>query len=194
MGLNDYLTYTISIIAIVISIIAYFQNRKISKRQLRIGRIEEILEITHILSVNYHYFYDTYSFQKFVLSDLKDENDHKKYLRQLKALTEISNKIDLQNKLSRLYILNNSYLPKEELKDKIGVFIAAYTSLAGITISQPIRKTDLPFTDFPKPWNFLEFTQEIQNKLIEEMKLGYKDNISKINNYEKKFKKRYNLK
>lgn len=193
MEVNDYLTYTISIIAIVISIIAYIQNRKISKRQLRIGRIEEIIEITHILSMNYQFFYDTYNFKELVLSELKEDNDEKKYLKQVKALIEISDKIDLQNKLSRLYVLNNSYLPKKELKDKIGVFIASYTSLAGSTISQPIRKTDLPFNNFPKPWDFLDFTKEIQNELIKEMKLGYNDNISNTNTYEKIFKERFKL-
>ena len=193
MGINDYLTYTISIIAIVISIIAYIQNRKNSKRQLRIGRIEEILEITHILSMNFHYFYDTFSLKEFVLTDLKEEEDEKKYLKQTTALIKISKEIELQNKLSRLYVLHNSYLPKKELKDKIGVFIAVYTSIAASTITQPIRKADLPFSKFPKPWEFLEFTQEIQNDLIKEMKLGYKENISQINSYDNKFKERFNL-
>ncbi|EHQ02133.1 hypothetical protein [Gillisia limnaea] len=193
MEINVYLTYAISIIAIILSIIAYIQNWKIATRQSRIGRIEEILEITHILNMNYNYFYDTYFFKETVLSELKKNEDEEKYLRQIKALTDISNKIDLQKKLSRLYVINNSYLPKKELKDKIGVFIAVYSSLAGSTISEPIRKTDLPFNNFPKPWEFLEFTQEIHNELIREMNLGYNNNISNTNAYEKKFKERYNL-
>lgn len=193
MEINDYITYAISIVAIVISIIAFIQNHKISKRQTRIVRIEEILEIIHILNINYHYFYDTYFFKESNLTHSIENKEEKKYLKQVKALIEISNKINLQNKLSRLHILNNSYLPKKEFKDKIGVIIAVYSSLAASTISEPIRKEDLPFTDFPKPWHFLEFVQEIKNELLKEMNLGYKDNFSNTNTYEKKFRERYNL-
>ena len=55
MGINDYITGGISIIAIVISVIAYLQTSRNEKRQLRIGKLEEMLEITHILMGNYQY-------------------------------------------------------------------------------------------------------------------------------------------
>jgi len=50
MTISDYITGGISIIAIVISIIAYLQNSRIEKRQLRIEKLEEMLEITHTLN------------------------------------------------------------------------------------------------------------------------------------------------
>lgn len=194
MTISDYFTGGISIVAIVISIIAYIQNSRIQKRQLRIEKLEEMLEITHTLMGNYEYFEDTNVFKNQLLSDNKNNDDDKdKYIKQIKELINISENIDLQNKLSRLFVLNNSYLPKKELKEKIGVFITVYSSIARNTIFAPFDKINLPFNEVPKRWEFLDYTQEIQNELIEEMDLGYKNNITNKNTFEKKFKKRYNL-
>ncbi|WP_027127276.1 hypothetical protein [Gelidibacter mesophilus] len=194
MEINDYITGIISIIAIVISIIAYIQNSRSDKRQLRIGKLEEMLEITHILMGNYQYFEDTNFFKTNLISGTKDNAELEKYNQQIKALSQISERIELQDKLTRLFVLNNSYLPKKELKEKIGIFIAVYTSIAENTLSNPNKIIELPFNDFPKRWDFLDFTQEIQNELIEEMDLGYKESIENKNTYEKKFKERYKLK
>lgn len=195
MAISDYITGGISIIAIVISIIAYLQNSRIEKRQLRIEKLEEMLEITHTLKGNYEYFDDTNFFKNELLSDNKNNDIEKeKYIKQVEELIKISENFDLQSKLTRLFVLNNSYLPKKELKEKIGVFITIYTSIARNTISEPFKKIKLPFNEFPKRWEFSDFTQEIQNELIEEMDLGYKDSIDDKNTYEKRFKERYNLK
>jgi hypothetical protein len=193
MEINDYITGIISIIAIVISVIAYLENSRIEKRQLRIEKLEEMLEITHVLIGNYQYFEDTNFFKNDMFSGMKDSTEKEKYNLQIISLSQISESIDLQNKLTRLFVLNNSYLPKKELKEKIGIFIAVYTSIVENTISNPYKIVELPFNDFPKRWDFLDFTQEIQNELIEEMDLGYKDSIENKNTYEKEFKKRYNL-
>ncbi len=192
MEIKDYITGIISLIAIVISVIAFLQNYRIEKRQLRIEKLEEMLEITHILMGNYQYFEDTNIFKNSVISGTKDSSE--KYNRQIKGLSQISESIDLQNKLTRLFVLNNSYLPKKELKEKIGIFIAVYTSIAENTLINPNKIVELPFNDFPKRWDFLDFTQEIQNELIEEMGLGYKNSIDNKNTYEEKFKERYKLK
>lgn len=194
MKINDYVTGIISIIAIVISVIAYIQNSRIEKRQLRIEKLEEMLEITHILMGNYQYFEDTNYFKNDIISGTKNESEKENYLRQVKGLRKISETIDLQNKLTRLFVLNNSYLPKKELKEKIGTFIAVYTSIAENTITHPYKTIKLPFNNFPKRWDFLDFTHEVQNELISEMDLGYKDSIDYKNTYERKFKERYKLK
>jgi|SRR5690554_1849809 len=195
MTLNEYITLGISTVAIVISIIAYLQNSRIEKRQVRIEKLEEMLEITHILMGNYQYFEDTHSFKTHLSSQSENSSkDKERYVRQLKELIQIAESIKLQNMLTRLFVLNNSYLPKKELKEKIGVLITVYTNLAQNTISQQsIPNVTLPFNSFPKKWEFLEFTQEIQNALIEEMDLGYKDSINHENTYDKIFKERYNI-
>lgn len=178
--------------ALILSALAYIQNYKFDKRQLRIGKLEEMLEISHILLGCYQYFQDTAYFKESLLNGKTDEKE--KYDQYVETLKKISHEIDLRKKLTRLFVLNSSYLPKNELNEKIGVFIALYTSIAETTTGVPNKLIKLPFNDFPKPFQFMEFTQEIQNGLIEEMGLGFKQNINNKNSYEKKFKDKYELK
>jgi len=159
---------------------------------LRLEKLEEIIEITHLLVQNYQYFEDSFAFKKGILNKKSDEKE--KYIRQIKALIEISENIKLREKLSRLYVLNSSYLPQNKLKDKIGVFITTYTSISEHTIISPEKKIELIFNNFPKKWEFLEFSNEIENELIQEMNLGYSNNTKYKNDFEKEFKKRYNIK
>ena len=185
----------ISLAAILISALTFYQNLKNHKRQLRISKIEEILEITHLLNGNYKYFEDTQFFKnRLLMTENLDVLEKAKYKAQVDLLIKISEEINLSSKLPRLYILNNSYMPKKELKDKISVLIALYTSIAESTMTHSYENIDLPFVVFPKRWDFSEFIIEIQNELIKEMNLGYKNNISQENKFEDKFKKRYGLK
>ena len=177
-------TISISLVALILSGLALFQNHKYEKRQLRVEKLEEMLEISHILLGCYQYFQDTVYFKESLINGNTKETE--KYKQTLKNLQKIAKEIDLQKKLPRLFVLNNSYLPKKELNEKIGLFIGLYTSIAEATIGSPHKSTKLPFNDFPKPWHFMEFTQEIQNGLIEEMELGFKPNINGPNSYEKK--------
>lgn len=151
-----------------------------------------MIEITHILNGNYQYFEDTFFF-KTGLSNEQSIKKKEKYLQQVNSLMKISEEIDLSKKLSRLYVLNNSYLSKNKLKDKVAVLITLYSSIAENTIGNPIEKLDIVFNNFPKRWDFDEYIQEIQNEIIQEMKLGYKNNMKYNFDYEKEFKERYKL-
>jgi len=171
----DIVIIIISFAAILIAILSYRQNSKFNKRQLRIEKLEEILEIIHVLYANYQYFEDTFMFKQDVLKEDVEKKVKDRYIEQVKELIEITNEIKLRSKLARLFVLNNSYLPKSKLKDKIGVFITVYTSIAESTITQSNKLHYLSFKKFPKSWEFLDFSQEIQN------------------DFEKVFKNRYNL-
>lgn len=59
MEINDYITGAFSLIAIVISIVGYIQKVRKESRELRIEKLEEMLEITYLLNGNYQYFEDT---------------------------------------------------------------------------------------------------------------------------------------
>ena len=194
MEFNNYITFSISAVAIVVSIFAYIQNSRVQKRQLRINKIEEILEITHMLNGNYHYFEES----QFIKSNFSSSRDgfieKEKYKARVKILKNISDELDFSNKLPRLYVLSNSYLSKKRLRDKIGILIAVFTSLLETTLNDPHKTAILPFNKFPKKMEFLEFVKEIQNELIIEMGLGYKNKLSEENLYEEEFRERYNLK
>lgn len=181
--------------AVLVSIVVYFQSSRLNKRQIRIEKIEEMLEITHILKGNYVCFINVITLKDNMkthgLGALYEENI---LVNRLKTLRQLTKEMDLQNKLVRLYILNNSYLPKTKLKDKIGILISLYASIADKTLSTSLEEYSRPFNQFPTALDFNDFTDEIQNELIEEMGLGYKNNIQLKNNpYEKLFKERYKL-
>ena len=197
MTKNELINLLFSTSAFLVSVIVYFQSSKLNRRQLRIEKIEEMLEITHILIAKYEYFINVINLKNSIRNNLVD--DLASLFREnrlpitLQELHQISKEMDLQNKLIRLFILNNSYLPKIELKDKIEVFITLYASIADKTLSTSLKKISYPFKQFPTPLNFSDFTTEIQNELIEEMGLGYKNSIQLKNTYVKRFKERYKL-
>lgn len=187
------ITITLSLIAIIVSIISYFQNSTNQKRELRLEKLEQIIEILHALNLNYQYFEDTYLMKIDFLNNNLSAEKKTLYNKQINELIKISKEIDLRKKLARLYVLNNSYLPKNNLQDKISVYISVYTSIGEHTLIKPFNKIEVPFNKFPKPWDILDFTEQILKELIKEMNLGYKNNINYNHSYEKEFKQKYNL-
>ena len=189
----DIITIILSSSAIVVAALSYFQASNNHKRELRIEKLEQIIEILHTLNGNYQYFEDTYFYKTRYLFDDLDTTETELYTKQVIALIKTSEDIDLRNKLSKLYVLNNSYLPQDLLQDKISVFISVYTSIAENTISKPFDKLQLPFTKFPKRWELSDFTNEILKGLIKEMDLGYNENFKYNFDYEVEFKSKYKL-
>ena len=57
-------TIAISLIAIVISIISYFKNSNLDRRQIRVHKLEEMIEIIILIISNYHSFDDLYLLQR----------------------------------------------------------------------------------------------------------------------------------
>lgn len=192
MDLNQF-SLLFSAGAILFAGLSYFQTSKLDKRNLRISKLEEMLEILHVLCGNYKYFIDTLNFKQKTLQAENGICNNEEYQLQVRNLTKISQEIDLEKKLPRLYVLCNSYLPKKQLKEKIEILIVVFTCLVENTVVQSRNEVNLVFNNFPKCQDFMDFTEEIQNELIKEMKLGYKNNISSRNTYEKQFKERYNL-
>jgi len=184
----------LSILAMIISTLALVQNSRSSKRGLRIEKIEEMLEITHTLNANYQYFEDTHVFKMDLWLDPEKKEEQDKYLKQSQVLKDIADDINVRKILSRLYILNSSYLPKSTLKSKVGELVAIYTCLCESTVVNPTKIVALPYNEFPKKWEIFEFIEEIQSDLIKEMKLGYSKSASESYKYTKEFKQRYNLK
>jgi len=193
MEIQDVFTIALSFIAIIISVISYFQNSNNQKRELRLEKLEEIIEIIHTLTANYQYFEDTYFLKTEYLSNNLDSVGRTQFQKQINELVKISEEIDLRKKLTRLYVLNNSYLPKDKLQDKISVYISMYTSIAEHTLSKPFDDVELPFNKFLKRWDFLDITEDILKKVIIDMNLGYKNNINYSHSYEKEIKRKYSL-
>ncbi|MFY0482103.1 hypothetical protein ACI6PS_05810 [Flavobacterium sp. PLA-1-15] len=195
--LNEGLTITIAILALAISVISYFNTSNRDKRQLRIGRIEEIIEIIHVLIGNYRYFDDTFFLQEKIRKGIEIESKKIELInlekRQVDLLQNISNEINLQEKLIRMTVIVNAYLPENKLRNKLRTLVTLYTSLAEATLNRKYDDTKVIFSVYPRPWIILPFIEEIQTELIKEMKLGYDNNIYGENPFDEEFKKKMNL-
>tara|TARA_R100000306_G_C4332512_1_gene120982 strand:- start:114 stop:731 length:618 start_codon:yes stop_codon:yes gene_type:complete len=195
---NEGITILISSFALLISIIGFLYMINNDKRQLRIGRIEEIIEIIHVLMGNYRYFDDTFFLQQDLANKINEDEDEIKRLlnsekRQVEALEKISNDIELQQKLIRLTVLINAYLPNKRLKNKLRSYVGLYTSIAETTLNRNYQQTKVLYSTYPRPWILLPFIEKCQIELIREMKLGYENNIYSENPFEKEFKKELNI-
>lgn len=101
--------------------------------------------------------------------------------------------IALQEKLIRLTILINAYLPNNKLRNKIRSFIGLYTSMVESTLNRNYHKTKEIFITYPRPWILLPFIEKVQTELIQEINLGYNNKIYSENPFEKEFRKELNI-
>jgi len=165
-------------VAVTISIIALIISQKNTQKQIRVNKLEEILEITSTLESYYStLFLLTSDLMKLELSEDKKENVPK-YIdlngRIESFFTHVSND-KLQSQFSRLYVLSHAYLPNN---NSVKLKILAYSHLFDAIILSLLHK-DVCFlnTDFsegiPKPKKLSLFAGSIQTDIIEEMNLGF---------------------
>lgn len=184
------------IIAIIISILSMYVARKNIKRQIRIGKLEEILE--NILYVSN--FYIRLRLYVFDLKEIheKEKNgenvdiDRKEFKNDVEQFLNAIDKNKVQQIGARTAVLTNAYLPNGELKNKILIFNQLIGLLFFSVFSQDYYNLKIHYpSDIPRRKKMGEFLISIENELIKEMKLGYSSfNKSSLDKYrEDVFKK-----
>ena len=191
----EIITSLLSLAAFGVSIRANIQAYRIHKREIRIGKVEEMISIIHTLYDNYAYFikcynlkisymifFDIISYDSYESYEEQDcaVRDKIEYERQQPILNKIFEKFDLENRLNRLYVLNNSYLPQNKHQAKINTLIDVYKCLINHILIEPFEKVHLDYNKFPNEEDFLQFKKEVLKDLIKEMKLGYNNNFKDI--------------
>ncbi len=169
-----------SSIAIATSIATIYFTRQNLKKQLRLGKLEEILEIL--------LFLDAYYKGLFLL--FIDTEDKVKILENKKALPEYLEKLSsnkesytamisfetLIKQVSRLNVLSKAYLPnKKNLKSKALTIADVYFAMYYNVKSDGNLGTKKAYTIIPKPIEMKLLIEELQNQIILEMNLGYKN-------------------
>lgn len=190
-------TVAISITAIIISIVSYFKTSVLDRRQIRVHKLEEMIEIVILIMSNYHNFDDLYLMQRRIeISNDLPENDllRLKERKYVEAVKGISNEIKLRENIIRLGILANTYLPNTGLKNRVRSFISLISCLHERTINHNIENTVETFETYPRPWILLPYVEELLTDLIKEMKLGYASNMYGENPHLEKFKEELNIK
>ena len=194
-------TFFLSMSAVVISIFTIFMTRRNLKKQLRLSKLEEILEILHYLNGYYGSMYRVFTGIEVIAKELQ-KNDIKSPVaieisKYRKGFIETITKEMITNKISRLKVLSNAYLSnsKEINGSKIrihtisNVFYNMYMYIYMQGDGSIIRKNDDAV--IPNPDNLDKFISKIENDLIIEMNLGYKniDMKSLLKYFQTQFKK-----
>lgn len=189
-------TIVISIIAILVSLISYAKTLTLDRRQIRVHKLEEMIEIIILFMSNYSSFDDLYLLQRRI--ELSGEDSelnllNKREAKYVEELKKISNDIKLRENIIRLGILANIYLPNTELKNRVKSLITLISCIHERTIYHNIDNTIASFKTYPRAWTLLPFVEKILVDLSKEMNLGYESNLYAENPDFEKFKKELNI-
>lgn len=188
------ITITISLIAIFISLLSYYDANKRDKRQLRINKIEEMIEIVILILDNYASFDELFCLQQKIRSISKIEHLElekkaliEKEIKYISLLNSISNEVKYREKTIRLNVLASTYLPNKDLKNRVKFLVALTSNIYESTINQNYSHTKRNFNTYPRAWTLMDFIQKLILDLSKEMNLGYESNFFGKNPYDEKF-------
>jgi len=193
------LTYLFSITAIIVSIATIFITRKNLKKQLRLSKLEEILEILHFLNGYYSSLLKVFIGIEKSIESLQNSNDITKEIKETikyrKGLIDTISKETITNKILRLRVLSNAYIKNSSkeggLKVRIHTVADLFYHMYMFTFldgdSDLIRKNKNAI--IPPPDKMSKYIRKIENDLIVEMNLGYRS--LKENEQEEYFKNQF---
>ncbi|MFT3796488.1 hypothetical protein [Flavobacterium sp.] len=170
----------VSSIAIIISIATIFFTRQNLKRQLRLSKLEEILEILLFLESHYQGLFMLFKDTEHKVEFPKNQQESSKYLNDLTKYKESFIKLfdyqTLINKVSRLNVLTKAYLPnKKNLKNKSLTIADVYFAMFSYVNFDGKLSNKQAYTIIPKPPEMKFLIAEMVDQIIFEMKLGYKN-------------------
>lgn len=186
----------ISIFAFLASIYAIYSTKVDVKKQLRLSKLEEVLEIIAFMQAYYNSLFRLFHMMREINETLKKseemtpEIEHTIKLRNgfIEAVTsEI-----IMNKTSRLVTLANAYLPNSNnLKLKTYTLSTLYFNMYSyIKGKDGFYIGRLELSIIPRPKEMEKFIQKIESLIIDEMNLGYKNVTGKERReyFEKRFR------
>jgi|GEM_PF-2467806 len=170
-------------IAIAVSLYAINQSTKLTRKQVLVGKLEEICESINSLQMEYTNFYDMYT----LLEKIQNSSNNLVWLRT--QLNQELQKIELDSyiyKLSRLNVLVNAYLgdktnksktdkisEQKALKFKTIGFIELYNALILVLKFQDLKMKEHNFIEpFPTTESISKLVKELNNSIISLMGYG----------------------
>ncbi|KIA82422.1 hypothetical protein [Flavobacterium sp. AED] len=171
---TEIIKYTLSIIAILISVISATIAWKNTQKQIRENKLEEIVSILY----NFHRMYNR---MFWLLIDLQKELDPKNHDslgydwdEEKKVFFESTKEYIPKDNFNRLRILANAYLPNNNVKFRLmaigGLYSELFMALETRSDYNIIEKYE---GKIPKPGAVSNFILLIEKDLIKEMNLGF---------------------
>lgn len=184
----EYLKIILPIIAIGISIVSLVISKKNFKRQIRIAKLEEMLECFYYVSTHYTHFRTLLLDLEYIQKLYNSKSDHTKeiadYKEKIKTIKEREIFEKIISKSNRAGILSNSYLPNGTLKFQISSTCRLINLMA-----ESLKVGDLyPINSFsnklPSRSSFAKIIEKIEREIINEMDLGFESQKwEDLNNY-----------
>ena len=168
-----------SSLAIAISIATIFFTRQNLKKQLRLGKLEEILEILCFLDSYYRGLYFLFKYTEEKVELLAHGKELPEYLLELSnskdRFTKVFDYETLIRRVSRLNVLSKAYLPNtKNVKSKsLTIGDICFAMYSYVNFDGEFR-TKSAYNIIPKPTEMKFLVSELQHQIILEMKLGYK--------------------
>jgi hypothetical protein len=201
MTLKDYLdiiTALAAISALFISISAILRSSKDNKKQIVVGKIEEIYELTIFLFVEYSKLHHLATkLDKIYTSNFQDFDDNLEDFRILtQDVSKTTNLNEIYDKTLRLTVLANSYLNKEVKLEIIAYARLFQCLLATVHLATLERKNKEFKEGFPTTENLHLFVEELTPKLVSIINLGgdRQQYVIYQNYFETEFKTKLKLK
>jgi hypothetical protein len=171
---NEIITTFVAIGALLISTIAIIKATQDNRKQIIVGKIEEIYELIVYLIVEYNDLNEL----NIKLEECGCETDEnyseaiKNYKLELKKLKKNIDLNDLFNKVIRLNVLANSYLSKE-LKLEVLSYVRLFECLiVTLQLGKLSRKRKEYIEGFPTTENIRLLVGNLSNKLVDKINLG----------------------
>lgn len=195
---NKVLTYGFSSIAVVVSITTIYITKQNLKKQLRLGKLEEMLEILYYLNGYYRSLYALFNEIERLIKSLEDSNEFPTDFRDINkyrmGFIEKVNRELIIGKISRLKVLSNAYLKNSKkiggLKERIHTISGVYYEMYIFIYLQgeTIKKSNAVIPTLDQMQNYMN---NIEGDLIIEMSLGYRriDGKRQVKYFETQFKK-----
>lgn len=189
---SELITSLTAIGALLISTLAIIRATQDNRKQIIVGKIEEIYELIIYFIVEYNELNELSKKLENCGSETDKNYDEalKKYKIELKKLKEDVDLNDLFNKVIRLNVLANSYLSKE-LKLEVLSYVRLFECLiVTVQVSTLKRKNKEYIEGFPTTDNLRSLVGNLSNKLVDQINLGgdnsvhrsyitYRDNVFK---------------
>lgn len=193
----DFITAFAAISALFISIIAITRASKDSRKQLLVGKIEEIYELVVLLSVEYGHLYDTYVLlEKSKNSKIRFEDRNLLTASFQHSLKNSNAQVDMEKlyqMIIRLNVLSNAYLIGEIKYQVIG-YSQLFEALRSVLKTRDLKAKEDEFSEpLPTTEKVFELIDQMTAQLVKVINLG-SDNKEYLNYRETTFKQKLGLK
>ena len=171
---TEVIKYTLSIVAILISVISATIAWKNTQKQIRVNKLEEIVSILYNLHRMYNrMFWLLVDLQKEL--DPKNQNDPEYNLNEeIKVFFENAKEYIPKDSFNRLRILANAYLPNNNLKFRLMAIGNLYSELfMALETKSDYKIVEKYQGKIPKPGAISNFILLIEKDIIKEMNLGF---------------------